>query len=133
MKIESQSTKLNASGLAISESWSRRSAAAGVSFRKVCEEAEAILYKEGVFHIKEGSLYAMANVWRFQPPAALLLLHELYLRIRLHLAPPASVAKAYEILCESVGSVNFSRPLPAVRYYLAIEQSLLWAEEEARA
>jgi len=134
MKIESQSKNLNPSGLEIHEGWSTRAANAGVSFRKVCEEAEEILHQVEGFHIKSGSIYMMANIWRYQPPAAILLLHELYLRILVSFPMSSeSLPQAFALLCDIVEKrINFSAPIPAIRYYLAIEQALLWAEEEVR-
>lgn len=133
LKIQSLSTKLNPSGLAISEGWSGRCAAIGISFRKVCEEAEAILYASKDFRIKEGSLYAMANVWRFQPPSSLLLVHEIYKQILGIMQPMKNHKEAYFILVDTLDKIHFTKPVRVVRYYLAIEQALLWAEEEAKS
>jgi hypothetical protein len=132
MKIQSLSNKLNASGLAISEGWMRRCAACGVSFRKVCQAAEETLAEAGGFDLKGGSLSASINIWRFQPPAAALLLHELYGQIQIATPPPARIADAYAKLVERIDGVHFSKSLPAVRYYMAIEEAVLRAEKEAR-
>lgn len=126
----------NEDGAAIVAAWQERAGNIGMTMQAVCLWAEEyIRNNHGAGKLKAGSLNQVVNVWRYTPPAALLLIDALNKLITSGFiaADPMHPARvkleAKKSLERRVAFMKFSTPILAIRYYLAIEHVLY--EKEA--
>lgn len=119
-----KSENVNQSGLEIIENWQDRARAAGSSLHAVCGKVEAAM-KENGHKIRSGGVFAMTNVWRFSPPAALLLVHKLYNEFILSYNTPA---EAFGKLNDFYSETTWNRDPLAFEYFIEIEKSILMIE-----
>lgn len=119
------SSNINPQAVEIVDNWQERAKAAGSSLLAICNTFDVI---RGA---RFGAAYNQCNVWRFQPPAVLFLVMELYASKGDGITERYGKDTAFEMLLKALEKYTFADGVKnAIDLIIAIEGRILELEGE---